>query len=308
MKSKLQIQIPAAILILLATLATAPAQPAPAAPTPINPATGMPATATGGGGINPATGQPVPDLASFEQRLQRIIAQKAQPSPEPQWIASDWPDPGIVVTNVNYDNLPLFEVARDLRERFKNQFDILPMPKAFDKDWGSEIEIQLQMKDVKASDIFNAMNLVFENDRTPVRWELKINYNRPTAQLRVLPEAVPMTPAPPKMKEATRRMVYFVGNLIGDEKSGGMTMQQIVKTITDIWPADFGPPEGVLQFHEQAQLLVAKGTQEQLQFIQQVISALEAKAQTDTNKRISEDLKSKAEQLRNNSKTPIELK
>ena len=72
-------------------------------------------------------------------------------------------------------------------------------------------------------------------------------------------------------------MVYFVGNLVGDEKSGGMTMEEIVKTVSDLWPAEYGKPEGVIQFHKEAQLLVVNGTPDQLEFIHQTLAALEQK-------------------------------
>lgn len=258
MKTKLLFQTPAAILILIASLALAPAQPQPPRGPVINPATGLP-FAAGAPAIDPATGL------------------LAQPQPEPQWIDSNWRDPDTVLTNLSYDNLPVSEVAKNLREKFKNDFDILPMPTAYGQDWGNQISIQLQLSNVKASEIFNAMNLVFENDRTPVRWELKWTGRRPIVQLRVLPEGAPLPfppqPAPPE----THRMVYFVGNLLGDEKSGGMTMEQIVKTISDVWPADFGRPDGVIQFHQEAQLIVVNGTRDQLEFIQQILSALRQK-------------------------------
>ena len=285
MKSKLQIQTLAAILFLILSLAVAPAQPAqPGAPA-VNPAPGLP---TGGGvlTIDPATGLPVPP-------------------PAPQWIAPNWTDPDIVLTNVVFDGLPLSEVAKNLRERFRGRFnndsfDFLPMPKTYGKDWGEET-IQLQLNNVRASDIFNAMNLVFENDRTPLRWELKQSVtparhvNR-WVQLRVLPEAAePLAAKPPE----TRRMVYFVGNLLGDEKSGGMTMLQIANTISKIWPADLGRLEGVIQFHNEAQLLVVNGTRNQLDFIQQTLAALELKAQQEKTRRISADLQSKVDGVKN---------
>jgi hypothetical protein len=87
-----------------------------------------------------------------------------------------------------------------------------------------------------------------------------------------------------------------VGNLIGDDKSGGMTIEQVVKTISDVWPAEFGKPEGVIQFHKEAQLLVANGTPEQLEFIHQTLAALGLKALQDSNNRISADLKSRMDE------------
>src|SRR5208283_4867638 len=267
MKSKLQIQIPAAILFLILSLAVAPAQPAPSSAPAVNPATGLPA-ADGAPAIDPTTGLPVLP-------------------PAPQWIAPNWSDPDIVLTNVVFNGWPLSEVAKILRERFKDRFnndsfDFLPMPKTFGKDGGDET-IQLQLNNVRASEIFNAMNLVFENDRTPLRWELMqsatpAHHVNRWVMLRVQPEAAP-TDVPQTKPPETHRMVYFVGNLVGDEKSGGMTMEQIVKTITDVWPAEFGKPEGVIQFHKDAQLLVANGTPDQLEFIHQTLAALEQKVQ-----------------------------
>jgi hypothetical protein len=256
MTSKLRFPA-AALWVFLASLTTALAQPVPprapaalpAAPAPVlDPATGMPVTPT----IDPATGQP----------------------PEPQWIDPNWSDPGIILTNVTYPDLPLSEVVSRLRDSFKGTFNILPLPNTFDHDWGSQI-IQLQLKNVRASEIFNAMNLVFENDRTPVRWELKNSPagGIPYALLRVLPKA----PEPPAA--GAQRMVCYVGNLVGDEKSGGMTMDQITKTILDIWPADFGKPDGVIQFHKDAQLLVINGTPAEIEFIHQTLAALDEKEQ-----------------------------
>ena len=284
MKSKLQIQIPAAILFLILSLAVAPAQTPPSDAPAITPATGLPA-AGGAPAIHPTTGLP------------------ATP-PATQWIAPNWTDPDIVLTNVVFDGLPLSEVARNLRERFKdrfnnNSFDFLPMPKTFGKDWGSE-SIQLQLDNVRASDIFNAMNLVFENDRTPLRWELKqsvtpAHHVNRWVQLRVLPEAAAQVEAATTLPLEKHRMVYFVGNLISDEKSGGMTMEQLVKTILDIWPTDLGNAKEIVQFHNEAQLIVANGTRDQLEFIHQTLAALELKAQPEKAKRISADLQSKVD-------------
>jgi len=261
MKTKLQLRTSAAIFILIASIAAVLAQPAPGNSPVLNPATGLPAPG-GAPTVDPTTGL--------------TVAASATPA-EPQWIDSNWRDPDTVLTNLFYDNLPVSEVAKNLREKFKNDFDILPMPSTYGQDWGNQISIQLQLRNVKASEIFNAMNLVFENDQTPVRWELKWTGRRPIVQLRVLPETAPQ-PEPPQPKPAeTHRMVFFVGNLLGDEKSGGMTMEQIIKTISNVWPADFGRPEGVIQFHEQAQLLVVNGTREQIDFIQQILSALRQK-------------------------------
>src|SRR6185437_14197723 len=146
--------------------------------------------------------------------------------------APEWKDPNITLTNVTFDNLPISEVAHMLREQFKEQFDILlpsttsdtvsvngqSVTMGWQKDWQSE-PIMLRLKNVTASEIFSAMNLVFENNRTPLRWELKVNGHRQIALLRVLADPVPQFPfaAGTGGVPEKQRRVYFVGNLIGDE-------------------------------------------------------------------------------------------
>ena len=155
----------------------------------------------------------------------------------PEWKDTNWKDPEITLTNVVYDSLPLSEVAKSLSEQFKQQFDVL-LP-AFRNDWQSDWlseSITLHLKNVTASEIFSAMNLVFENNRTPLRWELKLNGHRQIALLRVLVDPVPqVNPLAAAPAPEIKRRVYWVGNLIGDEKNGGMTMDQIIKTVTDVW-------------------------------------------------------------------------
>jgi hypothetical protein len=72
-----------------------------------------------------------------------------------------------------------------------------------------------------------------------------------------------------------------------------MTMDQIIKTILDVWPSDFGKPDGVIRFHEDAQLLVINGTPDQIAFIRQTLAALGEKVQaarpkTEASKDIDE--------------------
>jgi hypothetical protein len=233
MKNKLQLRTAAALLIILASMAVVSAQPPPKSAPEVNPATGLPVT---------------------------------PPAPaEPQWISSDWKDPDIVLTNVSLDHIPISEVARYLRETFKDYFDVL-LPDSGNP--GVQTIVVLQLKHVKASEVCNAMNMLFQNDRTPLRWELKMNYSRPTVQLRVLLDS------PPESK----RMTFFVGDLIGDEKSGGMTMKQIVQIISDVWAEAYNEP-GVVQFYEPAQLIIVTGTQEQIDFVDRTIAALQRKVE-----------------------------
>jgi len=268
MKFKLKARTAAATLTLIASIAATPAQPVPKGPHAVNPATGLPSPG-GAPTVDPITGLPV--------------VAPAAPS-EAQWIDPNWSDPDVVLTNVAYDNLPLNEVAGNLRERFKDYFDILPMPKTFDHEWGNT-PIELQLKNVKASDVFNSMNLVFENDRTPLRWELKTRGNRPTALLRVLAEPGENS-SPPVYDPATglpvpeKRGVYFVGNLLGDEKSGGMTMEKLVQTLSEVEKIGFGTARGI-QFHKQAQLIIVTGTDDEITFVGNTLTALTQKQELD---------------------------
>jgi hypothetical protein len=140
------------------------------------------------------------------------------------------------------------------------------------------------LKNVRASEVFNAMNLVLEGENTPARWELKMNGHRPTAVLRYLPDLLPRNPlmqATPA--EPPKRMVYFVGDLLVDEKSGGMNMEQLVDTVSQVYQMSFGNGQkgrpNRLQFHKDAELLVFTGTKDEVDFIQSTLSAMRNKAQ-----------------------------
>jgi hypothetical protein len=279
MKSKLHLQSLATIFFLTISLGTAPAQKGPGAPPAVDPNTGLPITmpqpVSGGGLAAP------------------------QPQPAPQWMDPKWKDPDIVLTNVSYET-PLGEVTDDLRARFKGFFDVLtPVNPVPDLNWQSTM-IRLQLKNVTASEVFNAMNLVFENDQTPLRWELKMNGKRPTALLHVLAEPGPKNPKPaidpttglPLPPQETKRGVYFVGNLLGDEKYGGMTMEQLVQTLSEVQQMSFGSESG-LQFHKQAQLVIVTGTDAEIEFIGNTLTALRQKEELDARKAMSKSAESK---------------
>jgi hypothetical protein len=268
MKSKLYLQNLAAVLFLFVSLSTAPAQKGPGSPPVVDPNTGLPLPqARNLPAMDPVTGPP-----------------QSQPTP---WKDPNWKDPDIVLTNVYYE-IPLSEVVRHLQEQFKGCFDVLtPVNPDWDTDWQS-IAIRVQLKNVTASEVFNAMNLVFENDRTPLRWELKLNGKRPTALLRVLAPPGPKNPPPvidpttglPVPPPETKRGVYFVGNLLGDEKTGGMTMEQLVQTLSEVHQMSFSSESG-LQFHKQAQLVIVTGTDAEVEFIGNTLTALKQKEELD---------------------------
>lgn len=295
MKSKLKIS--AGILLLVAfslagSLAQSPSVPVATVPRAFNPNTGLPLTPAPQA-FDPTTGQPIPPEGS-------------------EWKDANWKDPDIVLTNVNFDGQPVSEIANVIRDQFKGEFDLLlpqdsippgslnlrtglPMEAT---DWYS-YSINLRLKNVTASELFNAMNLLFENDKTPLRWELKVNDNRQIALLRVMTQPMPAVPAAPPA--AVERRVYFVGNLIGDQKNGGMTMEQIIKTVTDIWKMA-NVSDGKIQFHEDAQLLVVTGTRDQIDFMDQTLQALrdkmvQKKIEQQSTSAKTADAKSKSDDL-----------
>ncbi len=264
MKSKQTNRIPVVLLISLG-LTLIPAMAAAAADNEHRPnaALNLPAPTT----IDPATGLPV--------------------ASSPPWKELDWKDPDKVLPFFSFDAIPIDQVVEVLRHEF-NAVDVLipngwqgpgPNNPAMSFDPHS-VTIKMQVKNVKASEAFHAMNLLFESENTPCRWELKMNGTRPTAILRVLPELFPAV-APPPPPPPTARMVYSVGDMIGDEKSGEMTMDKLVKTVSEVYQMSYGPSKGVLQFHKDAQLLIVTGTSDQINFVQQTLSALRGKARAE---------------------------
>jgi hypothetical protein len=218
-----------------------------------------------GQAFDPTTGMPIPP----------------PPAPASEWKDTNWIDPDVILTNVAFESVPIVDVGNFLREHFHNEFDII-LPKHWGSaqmavsqsgpgaipDWDST-PVSLQLKNVSASEIFIAMNLIFENDRTPLRWDLRLNGKRRIALLRVLMDPVIQNGGTPQ----PAHRIYYVGNLIGDEKNGGMTMEQIIKTVTDIW--EMGDAAGgKIQFHNDAQLLVVTGTSAQVDFVEQTLKAL----------------------------------
>ena len=215
------------------------------------------------GAIDPATGLPMPSA--------------------PQWKDPGWKDPDKKLT-VTYDGLPVEEVAADLRKQFNEAFDIViprgsqPANGAASFDAAS-VPIRIQLKNVTASELFNAMNLMFEAENASLSWELKMNGSRPMVVLRVWPMFLP--PLPPA--RPPERKIFFVGDMVGDDKIGGMTMEHLVKTISEVYEMSYGAAHGAvsdhLQFHKQAQLLVVTGTVDEISFVMETLSALRQKVE-----------------------------
>jgi len=264
MKSKLTNLIPAAVVLaVIAALTMA--------------ATGVARAADHKTVANPNTGSPAPPMFDPTTGLP-----SAPPAPPP-WKDPNWKDPDKVLPEVVYQGLPLSEVAIQLRAEFKDLDVLIPGGLGDQSRPGETLDpgailIKMQLKNVTASEVFNAMNMVFEGENTPVRWELRLNGRRPTAILRMVPQRLPDAANPPP--PPTRR-VYFVGDLIGDEKSGGMRMVELVKTVSEVYQMSYGESKGVLQFHNEAQLLIVTGTNEQDDLIKQTLYALREKARVE---------------------------
>jgi hypothetical protein len=277
MKSKKSLRIPAVLALLAISVCAALAQP-------------------------PAPGPGVP---GFQQRLAQMVATATgQPQAQPltDWKDPEWKDPDKILPEVSYDNLPISEVTRDLANHFTNQFDIL-LPKgwgdglpnvAAHDDWLSTV-VSLQLRNVTASEVFNAMNLLFENNHTPLRWELKLNGRRQIALLRVLQDPVLAPVLADTGSKPQLRRVFFVGDLIGDENSGRMSMAEVVKTISDLENMAY-PHSGLVQFHQKAQLVVVTATSDHIDFIQQTLDALKMKVFTDVARRQEALYKPKTEE------------
>lgn len=293
MKTKLQILV--TVLSIAFSMAMASAQQ----PVPINPQTGLPepgpgsdqATGGGGGGgggasattttrqtrmfFNPQTGlpEPMPDI----DPATGLPADGSPPFKDTNgvaaWIDPAWKDPAVVLDRVDFQSLPLIEVARQLRERFLQKlkveyFDII-LPTASDDP--TLITVGLQLNNVTASEIFSAMNLQFELNKTPVRWELTLNGSRPTAILRDLPQLGP--PPPPQI-----RKVFFVGDML-DEYPGTNDLNKlgdISGKLNDAWD-ETGISRGRVHVYPAGQLLIVSGTPDQVDLAEQILRALKEK-------------------------------
>ncbi|PWU19671.1 MAG: hypothetical protein C5B50_06060 [Verrucomicrobia bacterium] len=252
---------------------TQPTVPGPGAiqPVPTPPAIGMPAA------IDPATGLPM-----------------AKP---------EWKGPEKALTEVSFDNIPIIEVGKNLKDMFGNEFDVLlpygatPMAPV---NWRWEDTlVTLRLKNVKASEVFNAMNMVFETAKTPLQWDLIMNGHRPTALLRIVNDLVPGLPGSidpttglpvaPNRPHSENSMVFFVGELVGDPKNGGMSLDDILQTMREVYKAGTGGDPQHITCHEKAQLLIVHAVPEDIGFVQSALAALREKARLDARRQLAKE-------------------
>jgi len=209
---------------------------------------------------------------------------------EPEWIHPDWSDPGAKLADVSFSGVPITEVANQLRQLFTNAFDVIvPGVSQTEPTLTADpagINVNVQLKNVTATELFNAMNLAFEAEHTAVRWELTMNGSRPTALLRALPSLTPPL-TPPIEKKPT---VYFVGDLVGEGDHGTMNMSQLYETVSKVYDMAFGtdktnasqyPSQTEIKFHVPSQLLIVSATPDRVDFVLQTLKALRDKARLD---------------------------
>jgi len=126
------------------------------------------------------------------------------------------------------------------------------------------------------------MNMQFEIEHKPIRWELTMNGRRPVAVLRELePEPLPAAPAGGggADPQAVSRSVVFVGDLLGGPGSEGMKPDKLCEILKEtVWNTFPGSKTQKIQFHPAAELLVLSGTDEEVHFMKDVLQALKEKA------------------------------
>ena len=228
------------------------------------------------GGIDPATGLPLPDI----DPATGLPADGRPPFKDsngtPTWIDPAWVDPNKVLPSVDFEELPLSEVANQMRKQFTNYFDIiLPADGSFDP---TARNASLRLNNVRASEVFSAMNMQFELQGTPLRWELTANGMRPTILLRYLPQLVPPAPPAPLPPPQTRK-VFYVGDLLGVFRGtdDDMRLLAIADTIDHAYDAT-GMQRGKVDVYNSGQLLIVSGTPDQVDLAEQTLRALKDKA------------------------------
>jgi hypothetical protein len=254
MKTKLPILISAFAIVF--SLATASAQQPH-----IDPNSGLPLPPPPA--IDPATGLPADGSPPFKDA-----------NGTPTWIDPAWSDPNELLLSVNYQSLPLAEVANQMREKFTNSFDIiLPADGSVDPN---QYFTSIQLNNVRASEVFSAMNLQFELQRTPVRWELTSNGSRQTVLLRYLPQLGPAPPPPPPIN----RKVFFVGDMLDDYAGTNDTIKlnDISVIIRSSWDKTGISQGSTVDEYPAGQLLIVSGTPDQVDLAEQTLRALKEKA------------------------------
>jgi hypothetical protein len=199
------------------------------------------------------------------------------------WLVIGPPQPEIIL-----EGTPLNKVAWNTAKIFKNQFDLI-LPPA-DPDLSTMI-VQMRLKDVRAIEVFNAMNLYFEVQKLPARWKLALNGGRPTAILGMEKPQVAATP--PAETEKNGHTVFSIPEILYasnsplDKQSADNLEETISAALDDLQKpgrAKVNAPGGpIIKVHAQAGILVFSGTWEESELVRSTLQALKDTAQERQN-------------------------
>jgi hypothetical protein len=217
------------------------------------------------------------------------------------WLAIGPPQPEIAI-----DSASLNEVALNFARIFENQFDVILPP---NDRATSSITLQMRLKDVRAIEVFNAMNLYFQAQKLEARWTLTLNGTRPTAILTVLPPSKPPVAAtPPPATEKIAPTVFSIVEILslnseaGDKQPTDSLADAIAAVLDDLQKpgrAKVNAPGGpTLKMHAQAGILVFSGTWEETELVRSTLAALKDAAISRSNKARELELRAKDEAAR----------
>ena len=227
-----------------------------------------------------------------------------------------WSNISPALPEVIFDGEPVNEVARGVARTFKNQFDIILPP---DDPETSAITVQMRLSDVRAAEIFNAMNLYFQANKIQAQWTLILNGPRPTAVLAVVHPAKPPGDATPSETERKHTvfsiaeiLVYATGypNIPVNTQWITNSISMVLGDTQKPGRANVNTPGGPdIKIHEGAGLLVFTGTAEETELVRSTLEALkqsvpaearrlsaerEKQAKDEAALKAAEDLKNKA--------------
>jgi hypothetical protein len=214
------------------------------------------------------------------------------------WLAIGPPQPEIII-----EGTPLNDVAWNTSRIFKNQFDLVLPPAETDL---SKMVVQMRLKDVRAIEVFNAMNLYFEVQKLPARWKLTLNGSRPTAILGM--EKPQPAATPPPATEKIAPTVFSIVEILslnseaGDKQPTDSLADAIAAVLDDLQKpgrAKVNAPGGpTLKMHAQAGILVFSGTWEETELVRSTLAALKDAAISRSNKARDLELRAKDEAAR----------
>jgi hypothetical protein len=179
-----------------------------------------------------------------------------------------WKDPGTIIKDIEFTKTKLSEVSDFIRKATNDKIDVFVPTEAGD------MTVSVRLKDVTATEAFNAMNQLFEAGNTFARWQLVMNGNRPTAVLNVNQT---------KPKEVYQRSVVYVGDLVGDGKDGTFPLNKIVDTIHEVTHISGGASQRFrIYTHEATQLLIVCGTADEIKFVRATIEELQKRVKSQS--------------------------